>query len=396
MEFLMSSESVSPPPPGKVSRRGLAIVGIIVALAVVFVVVNGIWSRNASEAKLKETTDAMAIPTVAVIAPEVGGGKTSLDLPGRLEAYSRAPIYARVSGFLKAFYVDIGASVKAGQLLAEIEAPDLDQQLLQAKAALASAHAAETLATVTAARWQQLGGSNSVSKQTVDEKTGDLTVKQALSKAAQANVDRLLVLSDFKRVVAPFEGIITTRNTDIGALINADSSAGLALFVVSDTQKLRLNVSVPQNFVPAVKLNTKVEITVPEYPGKVYWGVVEASTRAVDAASGTTRMQVVVENSAGELMPGAFANTRIQLPVNTQALSIPAGALIFGQKGLRVATVDANDKVLLKTIAISRDMGQVVEIATGLERTDRVIESPPDGLSDGDPVRIVTPAAARK
>jgi RND family efflux transporter MFP subunit len=363
---------------------------------VVFVVVNGVWSRNASEAKLKETTDLMSVPTVALIEPGFGGNKSFLDLPGRLEAYSRAPIYARVSGFLKAWYVDIGASVKAGQLLAEIEAPDLDQQLLQAKAALASAQAAETLASVTAQRWKTLGGSNAVAKQTVDEKIGDLTVKQALTKAAQANVDRLLVLSDFKRVVAPFDGIVTTRNTDIGALINADSSAGLALFVISDTQKLRLNVSVPQNYVPAVKLNTKVEITVPEYQGKVFYGLVEASARSVDAASGATRMQVAVDNRAGELMPGAFANTRIQLPENSKALSIPAGALIFGQKGLRVAVVDANGKVTLKNITIARDLGQVVEVGSGLERTDRVIESPPDGLSDGDPVRVVAGATARK
>ena len=382
----------SPPPAGKVSRRGLAFAGLIVALAAAFVVINGVWSRNASEARLKETTDIQSVPVVAVIKPSVGGNKSSLDLPGRLEAYSRAPIYARVSGFLKAWYVDIGASVKSGQLLAEIEAPDLDQQLLQAKAALASAQAAETLATVTADRWRQLGGNNAVSKQTVDEKIGDLTVKQALTKAAQANVDRLLVLSDFKRVTAPFDGIVTTRNTDVGALINADSSAGLALFVVSDTQKLRLTVSVPQNFVPAVKLNTKVEIAVPEYPGKVYAGVVEASARSVDPASGTTRMQVVVDNSAGELMPGAFANTRIQLPENAQAISVPAGSLIFGKDGLRVATLDASDKVLLKNITIARDLGQVVEIGTGLAGDDRVIESPPDGLSNGDPVRVVVPA----
>jgi RND family efflux transporter MFP subunit len=386
----MSPESK--PPTGKVSRRGLIVTGLIVGLAAALVVFNGISTRNTSEARLKQETDAQSIPTVAVIKPTVGGNKSSLDLPGRLEAYSRAPIYARVSGFLKSWYVDIGAKVKAGQLLAEIEAPDLDQQLLQAKAALASAQAAETLAIVTAERWRTLGGSNAVSKQTVDEKIGDLTVKQALSKAAQANVDRLLVLSDFKRVVAPFDGIITTRNTDLGALINADSSAGLALFVVSDTQKLRLTVSVPQNFVPAVKLNTKVEISVPEYPGKLYAGVVEASARAVDPASGTTRMQVVVENTAGELMPGAFANTRIQLPENAEALSIPAGTLIFGKDGLRVATLDANDKVKLKNITIARDLGQVVEIGSGIGRDDRLIESPPDGLSDGDVVRVVAPA----
>jgi RND family efflux transporter MFP subunit len=386
-----------PTEPGKrpTRRRSFAVAGLAVVLILLLVAANGIFSRNASQARLKQLADQEAVPTVSAISPTPATGQPYLDLPGRLEAYSRAPIYARVSGFLKAWYVDIGAPVKAGQLLAEIEAPDVDQQLLQARAALASAQAAETLAAVTAQRWQTLGGSNAVAKQTVDEKTGDLTVKRALAKAAQANVDRLIVLSDFKRVVAPFDGIVTTRNTDLGALINADSSAGLALFVISDTQRLRVTVSVPQNFVPAVKLNTQVQITVPEYPGKIYKGVVEASSRAVDAASGTTRMQLVVDNATGELMPGAFANTRIALPTNPEALSIPAGTLIVGQNGVRIALVDAKGKVTLRNIAISRDLGQTVEIATGLSASDRIIDSPPDGLADGDSVRVVTPAARK-
>jgi RND family efflux transporter MFP subunit len=386
----MSPES--PPGVPRKPRRGLAIAGLAGLLVVVLVVASGLWNRNASEAKLKEWTDTQSVPVVSVVLPTNSANRSSLDLPGRLEAYTRAPIYARVGGFLKAWHVDIGAPVKAGQLLAEIEAPDLDQQLLQAKAALASAQAAEALARVTAGRWQQLSGANTVSRQTVDEKTGDLTVKQALTRAAQAAVDRLEVLFAFKRLTAPFDGIVTARNTDVGALIGAESSAGLALFVISDVQRLRLTVSIPQNYVPVVKINTKVQITVPEYPGKVYTGVVDASARSVDAQSGTTRMQIVVENNSGELMPGAFANTRIELPVNLQALSIPAGALIFDQKGMRVATVDTDGKVVLKPITIARDLGQVVEIATGLEASDRVIESPPDGLSNGDPVRIVTPA----
>ena len=383
----MSPESARVAP--KVRRRGLALAGLVVAVALALIVVNGIWTRSSSEAHLKELAVATATPVVAVIVPAHSANVSNLDLPGRLEAYSRAPIYARVSGFLKAWYVDIGAPVKAGQLLAEIEAPDLDQQLLQAKAALASAQAGETLAQVTAQRWQTMGSTNAVAKQTVDEKTGDLTVKQALSRAALANVDRLTVLSGFKRVTAPFDGIVTVRNTDVGALINADSSAGLALFVVSDVSKLRLTVSVPQNFVPAVKLNAKVGITVPEYPGKDYSGLVEASSRSVDAASGTTRMQVVVDNAAGQLMPGAFANTRIELPENLQLLTIPASALIFDRQGLRVAIVAADGKVVLKTVTIARDLGQVVEIGTGIVASDRIIDSPPDGLSNGDPVRVV-------
>lgn len=384
------------PEPTRVSRRGLVISALLGVVLVAAVVGNGIASRSASTVRLQETTDAQAIPPVSVVLPGSGGNKSSLDLPGRLEAYARAPIYARVSGILKSYKVDIGDEVKAGQLLAEIDAPDLDQQLLQAKAAVASAQAAEALAAVTAQRWQTLGGSNTVSKQTVDEKLGDLTVKQALTRAAQATLDRLVVLSDFKRIAAPFDGMVTVRNTDLGALINADSSAGLALFVISDVRKLRLSIGVPQNYAPAVPINTKVDIAVPEYPGKYYTGVVEASSRSVDAASGTTRMQVVVDNAAGQLMPGAFANVRIDLPKNVQSLSVPAGALIFGRDGLRVAVVDANGKVVIKPITISRDLGQLVEIATGLDAADRVIESPPDGLVTGDPVRVMNDKAPAK
>jgi RND family efflux transporter MFP subunit len=391
----MASEAQPQSSSEKTPRRGLAIAGLAGCLILGFVVINGVWSRNSTQARLKELAEVEAIPTVAVVSPVQATNRPYLDLPGRLEAYNRAPIYARVSGFLKGWYVDLGAPVKAGQLLAEIEAPDLDQQLMQARAALASAQAAEQLALVTAQRWQTLGGTNTVAKQSVDEKTGDLGVKQAQTKAAKANVDRLTVLYDFKRVVAPFDGIVTARNTDVGALINADSSAGLALFVVSDIHKLRVTVSVPQNYVPAVKLNTKVQVTVPEYPDKTYSGVVEASARAVDAASGTTRMQLIVDNGSGELMPGGFANTRIELPQNMQSLSIPAGALIFDQKGLRVATVDANSKVILKPITIARDLGQTVEVGTGLLPSDHVIESPPDGLTDGDSVRVVSPAPTK-
>lgn len=392
----MSPEPLSPPPQKKVSSRGLTVVGLIAIVAVVVVVVNGVWTRSSSEASLKESTEKFAVPTVAVILPSQQGNKSNLDLPGRLEAYYRAPIYARVSGFLKAWYVDIGGTVKAGQLLAEIEAPDLDQQLMQAKGALASAEAAEQLAKVTAQRWTTLGQSNTLSKQAVDEKAGDLSVKEANTKAARANVERLEVLAGFKKVTAPFDGVVTARNTDVGNLINADSSAGAALFIVSDVKKLRLSIAVPQNYVPAVPINSKVDITVPEYPGKTYKGSVEASARAVEAASGTTRMQVVVDNGAGELMPGAFANTRIDLPQAMQVLSIPSSALIFGQKGLRVATVDGSSKVTLKPVKIARDLGQVIEIATGIAAEDRIIESPPDGLNDGDVVRVVKGPGAIK
>jgi RND family efflux transporter MFP subunit len=390
----MLPESV--PSASKPHRRGLTLLGLLAALVLIVVVVTGVWDRKSSAARLKEITEFQAVPTVAVIMPSDATNTSYINLPGRLDPYIRAPIYARVSGFLKTWYVDIGGQVKAGQLLAEIEAPDLDQQLLQARAALASAQAAEALALVTAQRWQTMGSTNAVARQTVDEKTGDLTVKQANTKAAKANVDRLSVLADFKRVVAPFDGTVTARNTDVGALINADSSAGLALFIVSDITKLRLSINVPQTFAPAVKLDSKVDITVPEYPGKAYTGLVEASARSIDAASGTTRMQVVVDNRLGELMPGSFANTRIELPDSAKILSIPASALVFNKKGLQVATVDAESKVVLKPVTIARDLGQIVEIGTGIARSDRIIDSPPDGISTGDPVRVLDPKSAGK
>jgi RND family efflux transporter MFP subunit len=389
----MSLETVSVRKP---RRRGLAVTGLVVALLVVVVLIDGAWDRKSSAARLKESTDAEVLPTVVLVAPKSGTSVAYIDLPGRLEAYYRAPIYARVGGFLKAWHVDIGAPVKAGQLLAEIEAPDLDQQLMQARGALASAEAAEALSNVTAQRWTTLGQTNTLSKQAVDEKTGDLSVKEANARAEKANVERLEVLAEYKKVAAPFDGIVTARNTDIGALINAGSSAAPPLFVVSDVKKLRLSINVPQSYVPAVPINAKVNITVPEYPGKTYTGLVAASSHSVDAASGTTHMQVVVDNSSAKLMPGAFANARVELPQAMQALSIPSGALIFDQKGLRVATVDANSKVILKTVTIARDRGQTIEIATGLAATDRVIDSPPDGLADGDEVRVIEPKPPAK
>ncbi len=380
----------------KTRRRGLAVTGLVVALLLVVVLIDGVWDRKSSAARLKETTDSEALPTVALIAPKSGTSVANINLPGRLEAYYRAPIYARVSGFLKTWHVDIGDSVKSGQLLAEIEVPDVDQQLMQARGALASAEAAEELSKVTAQRWTTLGQSNTLSKQAVDEKTGDLSVKEANVRAEKANVERLDVLAKYKSVTAPFDGIITARNADVGALINAGSSAALPLFVVSDVKRLRLLINVPQNYVPAVPVTAKVTITVPEYPGKTYSGLVEASSRAVDAASGTTRMQVVIDNSSGELMPGAFANARIELPQAMLALSIPSSALIFGQNGLRVATVDGANRVTLKSVKIARDLGQTIEISKGIAAGDRIIESPPDGLNDGDAVRVLEPKPAAK
>ncbi|HEY4997645.1 MAG TPA: efflux RND transporter periplasmic adaptor subunit, partial [Usitatibacter sp.] len=359
------------------SRRKLRIAGIVLLLAAAGVAVFGIATRAADDKTLRERAEAQSVPTVAVVAPGNSGDAGALELPGRLEAYSRASIYARVSGYLKSWKADIGTPVKAGQLLAEIETPDLDQQLLQAKADLASAQANAALAATTAKRWQAMLGSDSVSRQEADEKTGDAATKEALVNAAQANVDRVQALKGYTRIVAPFDGIVTSRNTDVGALINAGSGTGPELFSVSDVRKLRVYVSVPQSYASIVKVGAKAKLTVPERPDKTYAATVESSSGAVNVASGSMLIQLAVDNAAGELLPGSFASVSLEQPRASGGLSIPPSALLFDKSGLRVATVGADDKVLLKRVTISRDLGKVIELGSGIAANDRVIETPP-------------------
>ena len=377
-----------------VSRRKLGIFGLLAGIAAVLVVVTGIRAREDSDTKLKEWTDTQAIPTVAVALPDAKVLNPTLDLPGRLEAYNRAPIFARVSGYLKSWSADIGARVKAGDVIAEIEAPDLDQQLLQARADLASAEASAKLSEATLARRRTLIPSNFVSMQEIDERTADLSNKNGAVKADQANVERLEALAGYKKITVPFDGIVTARDTDVGALINAGGTTGPAMFVISDIRKLRVYVNVPQTYVPAIKIGAKAVISMPEYPTKTFLATVEASSQAVDVNSGTTRMQLGLDNTKGELMPGGYANVRMSLTRDAVPLHIPASALIFNQSGLRVATVGADDKVLFKTVTIARDLGRDIELGSGLSPDDRIIVAPPDGLSDGDQVRIAAPKGA--
>ncbi len=387
----MPTESRSP-----VSRRKLSIFGLVAGIAAVLVVVTGIRAREDSDAKLKEWTDNQAIPTVAVALPDAKALSATLDLPGRLEAYYRAPIFARVSGYLKSWSVDIGAKVKAGQVIAEIEAPDLDQQLLQARADLASAEASAKLSEATLNRRKTLIASNFVSMQEIDERTADLSNKNGTVKADQANVERLEALAGYKKITVPFDGIVTSRDTDVGALINAGGTSGPAMFVVSDIKKLRVYVNVPQSYVPSIKIGAKAIITVPDYPNRTFAATVEASSQAVDVGSGTTRMQLGLDNSSGELMPGAYANVRMSLARDGVPLHIPASALIFNQNGLRVATVGPDDKVQFKTVTIARDLGKDIELASGISPEDRIIIAPPDGIADGDQVHVVGGPGAAK
>ncbi|OOG51358.1 efflux RND transporter periplasmic adaptor subunit [Rhodanobacter sp. C01] len=371
------------PAPGR-----LRLAGLIALIVIVVVVALGVISRLSQARELKAWTNEQATPTVNAIMPDASTGSMPLELPGRIEAYTQAPIYARVGGYLKSWKADIGTHVKAGQLLAEIDTPDLDQQLLQARADLASAKANEALAATTAKRWQAMLDSDSVSKQDVDQRTGDYDAKRALANAAQANVDRIEAMKGYARIVAPFDGVVTARNTDVGALINAGSSSGQALFVVSDVSKLRVYVQVPQNFAPSVVHGVSATLGVPEYPGHTFAARFDASAQAVNASSGSTLVQLAVDNADGKLMPGSFASVRFKFGGDRQSLRIPASALIFDASGLHVATVGAGDRVAFKQITILRDYGKTVEIGSGLTAQDKVIDSPPDGLNDGDAVKI--------
>jgi RND family efflux transporter MFP subunit len=381
-------EAPQPAPPPVVSRRGLTVALLSLLGIGAVIVVMGITTRKMADAKLREWTESQAVPVVAVGQPDTRTKRTTLDLPGRLEAYTQAQIFARVSGYVKEWKADIGTPVKAGDLLAEIDAPDLDQQIMQAEADLASAKANSALSDMTLQRGQSLIASRTISQQDLDQRAADSSNKQGLVRAAQANLDRLRVLERYKRLVAPFDGLVTARTTDVGALINAGSGSGPPMFVVSQINKLRAYVNVPQNYVPSIHLGTKGQIAVPEYPGRKFPGTVEASAQAVDVASGTTRMQLVVDNASSELMTGAFATVTFELPNPENAINVPASALIFDRTGLKIAIVDRDNRIILKPVTISRDLGSEVEIGSGIGAEDRVVINPPDGLVTGDQVRV--------
>jgi membrane fusion protein, multidrug efflux system len=364
-------------------RSGSMIVGTLAIALVAF----GLAARAYSNKQLTQWTAEQAIITVAVITPTKNDANRTLELPGRFEAFSTAPIYARVPGYLKSWKVDIGTAVKAGQLLGEIETPDLDQQLLQAHADMESAKANVNLAESTLKRTQSLLDSKVISRQEFENRSGDFAAKQAQYQSAKANLERLQVTKGFARITAPFSGVVTARTTDLGALINVGSSASPALFTLSDSSKLRLYVNVPQTYSANIKMGDQAKITVPERQGKTYTASVVAASGAIDAGTSTTRIQLALDNKSGELLPGSFAQVNFALAGKAETLSIPASALIFNAAGLRVATVGADNKVQLKDITITRDMGKELEI-NGVEAQDKVIDNPPDGISNGEAVRI--------
>jgi len=356
----------------------------------------GAWGEisrvRARDALGKETAEN-ALLTVVTVRPNRTGLGEDLVLPGTVQAYVEAPIYARTSGYLKTWYTDIGTPVKKGQLLAEIDTPEVDQQLSQAQADLATARANEILSTSTNKRWQGLLSTESVSQQDADEKAGDAAAKKAAVASAAANVARLRDLESFKRVVAPFDGVVTARNTDIGALINAGQSSGSELFRIADTNKLRIYVQVPEPYAASTKPGIDAELRFSEHTGKPFTARTVRTSNALDPTLRTLQVELQLDNGEHEIFPGAYAEVHFKLAESAESLRLPANTVIFRAAGLQVATVDGTAHIKLKSIVQGRDFGSTIEVLSGIEASDPVVINPPDSITDGVPVRIAAPAA---
>jgi RND family efflux transporter MFP subunit len=359
-----------------------ALVGALVAFG-------GVTSREKSEVELRKWTHERAIPTVAVVNPEHSTTQQNLVLPGQVEAWFADPIHARVSGYVKMWYKDIGAKVKAGDVLADIDTPDLDQQLQQAQGELEKAKANAALAEVTAKRWQTLQKSDAVSQQVTDEKQGDYQARLAEVAAAKANVARLNAMEGFKQLVAPFDGVVTARNIDVGALVHDGTHANSTeLFEVSDVHELRVYVDVPQSYSAEIRPGMVAELKASQYPDRIFHATVATTSDAIARKSRTLQVELHRDNKDGVLQPGSFVEVDFTLPPNPNDLVLPASALIFRRNNVEVAVVGADNRVTLKPIEIGRDLGTEVEVRSGVSPTDRVVRNPSDSISDGDVVRI--------
>jgi RND family efflux transporter MFP subunit len=354
------------------------------------VAVAGIVARAHADRQLVQWTNQQAAPTVQLAKLDRGGTEQGLVLPGNIQPYFQASIFARVSGYLKSWQQDIGAEVKAGQLLASIDTPDLDQQLAQAQASLATAEANERLAAVTAQRYSTLANSQWISKQMNDDKAGAAAATKATADAAQAVVAQLQAMESFKNIVAPFDGVVTQRNTDIGALINvgSGSSAGLPLFEVSDLHKVRIYVQVPQAFSAALTPGLKATFEMPQYPGQQFDATVVATSHAVDVNSRSMQVELQADNADGKFAKGIYCQVHFQLPVDPNMVRVPATAIIPVDQGVQVAVLEDGNKAMFKTVQLGRDFGDSVEVTAGLAPQDRVIDSPPETLQSGDAVQL--------
>jgi RND family efflux transporter MFP subunit len=383
----MAEASPHTPPPGlqpKLKRYAL----ILLIIAAVLAIWGEVSRVRAREALRKESAEA-TILTVTTVTPVHQKEGEELVLPGTVQAFIEAPIYARTSGYVKTWYTDIGAHVHKGELMAELETPEVDQQLNQALADLTTARANQALAESTNERWKALLATESVSKQDADEKAGDAAAKKAAVESAAANLARLHDLESFKRVVAPFDGIVTVRNTDVGALINAGQVPGSELFHVADMQKLRIYVQVPESYAPETKVGLEAELHFAEQPREAVSAKTVRTANAIDPVTRTLQVELQVDNARYQLFPGAYTEVHFRLPGNAETLRLPSNTVIFRSQGLQVATVDGNKRVKLKSIVQGRDLGATIEVLSGIDASDTVVLNPPDSIVDGTPLRIV-------
>jgi len=356
--------------------------------ALIVLLYSGIHSRVTAESRLKQRTEEAAIPTVAVVSPQEGAPLQEIVLPGNSQAFTDAAIYARTNGYVKRWYFDIGAHVQKGQLLVEIETPEIDQQLQQARADLDTAQANLNIAKITASRWQDLVSTGSVSQQETDQAVSNLSAVKAAAESSAANVRRLEQLQSFEKIYAPFDGIITARNTDVGALIDAGANVQpRELFHMAAIRTLRVYVSIPEVYSRAARSGVTASLTLDEFPGQTFHGTLVRNANSIDLASRTLLVEVDVDNRTGQLLPGAYVFVHLKLPNQAHSVTVPSNALLFRKEGLQVGVV-RNGKAELVAVKIGRDYGNSVEIVSGLQSTDSVILDPSDSLVGGMPVRL--------
>jgi RND family efflux transporter MFP subunit len=372
-------------------RRSVQRYAVIVGIVALVLAIWGVTSRILARADLRKATTDNSMLTVVTAKPALSGAGNDLVLPGIVQAYTESPIYARTNGYLKSWSHDIGARVHKGDLLADIDTPEVDRELAQAEADLATAEANLALSNITNERWQGLLKTQAVSKQDADNRAGDAAAKTATAESAHQNVKRLQDLESFKRVLAPFDGVITARNTDIGYLINAGQSPGTELFRIADIHKLRIYAQVPEAYAAATQTGTKAELEFAERPGKTYEADTVRTSNALDPTARTLQVELELDNREAQLFPGSYTEIHFRLPSSTETLRLPANTILFGANGLEVATVGPDDTIKMKKVEQGRDFGKTVEILTGIEPSDRIVVNPPDSIADGVHVRIAPP-----
>src|SRR3984893_13957755 len=386
----MASQDIKAP-----SRRSLVTAATAAVLLAGVVVGYGFIDRAQSKQEVVQWTNTQAITTVALAQLIPGSAHQTLTLPGNIQPFNRAAILARVNGYVKAWDHDIGSPVKAGQVLATIDAPDLDQQLSQARATLASVKANEQIATLTAHRNNILLQKQIVAQQLADPTTADAAAKEAVVDANEANVKQLEAMQSFKTLAAPFDGVVTARNVELGMLINSGGS-GQPLFEVSDLHRVRIYVQVPQSFSAGLKPGVKATFEMPQYPGVQFDATLTHTSKAMSASSHTMQVELQADNTDGKFFAGSYCNVHFEMPADPNLVKIPSTALVTGNQGIQVATLDGNDKVVLKSVQLGRDLGDSVEVIAGLTPSDRIIDNPPETMAAGDTVHVAaaTPQAA--